>query len=74
MQFMILSTRFWRSFSLACAVCVRADSWSAFAQVHQFRNYTAADEEWTVRQFCLQYPTGPAGTAVVCHLGRSQPL
>jgi len=43
MQFMILSTRFWRSFSLACAVLCGL-SMEAPAQVHQFRNYTAADE------------------------------
>ena len=43
MQFMILSTRFWRSFSLACAVWCGL-SIEATAQVHQFRNYTAADE------------------------------
>jgi PAS domain S-box-containing protein len=43
MRFMILSTRFWRSFSLACAVWCGL-SMEARAQVHQFRNYTAADE------------------------------
>jgi ligand-binding sensor domain-containing protein len=43
MQFMILSTRFWRSFSLACAVCCGL-TMEARAQIHQFRNYTAADE------------------------------
>ena len=43
MQFRILSTRFWRSFSLACAVLCGLPM-EAPAQVHQFRNYTAADE------------------------------
>ena len=43
MQFMILSTRFWRGFSLACAVWCGL-SMEIPAQVHQFRNYTAADE------------------------------
>jgi len=42
MQFMILSTRFWRSFLLAGAVCL-GFSTQAPAQVYQFRNYTAAD-------------------------------
>jgi len=42
MQFMILTTRFWRSFLLACAV------WCGLlievpAQVYPFRNYTTAD-------------------------------
>ena len=44
MQFMILSTRFWRSFSLACAVWCGL-TMEARAQIHQFRNYTAADED-----------------------------
>jgi PAS domain S-box-containing protein len=44
MQFMILSTRIWRSFSLACAI---GCGWSiqASAEVYQFRNYTAADAD-----------------------------
>ena len=44
MQFMILSTRFWRSFSLAVRSLVGL-SIEAPAQVHQFRNYTAADAD-----------------------------
>ena len=44
MQFMILSTKIWRSFSLACAVMCGLLI-EARAQVYQFRNYTAADAE-----------------------------
>jgi len=44
MQFMISSTRFWRSVSLACAVWC-GQSILAPAQVYQFRNYTAADAD-----------------------------
>jgi len=43
MRFTILSKRFWRSFLLACVVWCEG-SMEATAQIHQFRNYTAADE------------------------------